>query len=181
MKIQFLDPNELKPYHLNPRINDHAVDDVARSIKENGFNQPIVVDQNKTICVGETRWKASVKLGLDKVPVYVKDMSEKEFIAYNIADNKVGEKSIWEEDKLKENLSILIDFDYNLGLLGFNDRELEQLLNLNMNKALENADEIEANLSIGSEKNKEINISDMKSELHIECPKCGHFFTDKNK
>lgn len=147
MKIQMIDPKELKPYHLNPRINDHAVEDVARSLAENGFNQPIVVDQNMVICVGETRWKAATKLGLTKVPVYVKEMTEKEFIAYNLADNKTGEKADWDQDKLKENLFQLKEFNYKLENLGFNDKELMQIMNIDVGDLLNDADLVEEEIS----------------------------------
>lgn len=68
MNIIYLNPNEIFPYEKNPRKNDMAVDKVAQSIKEFGFKQPIVIDKNKTIIVGHTRWKAALKLNLDKVP-----------------------------------------------------------------------------------------------------------------
>ena len=55
---------EIKPYEKNPRSNDNAVEAVARSIREFGFHQPIVVDADGVIVVGHTRWKAAAKLGL---------------------------------------------------------------------------------------------------------------------
>ena len=59
------------PYEDNPRLNDAAVDAVARSIQEFGFRQPIVIDRDGVIVVGHTRWKAARKLELEKVPVHV--------------------------------------------------------------------------------------------------------------
>ena len=58
--------DEVKPYKNNPRVNDEAVDTVAESIKEFGFQQPIVVDKKMVIIVGHTRLKAAQKLGLKK-------------------------------------------------------------------------------------------------------------------
>jgi hypothetical protein len=61
----------IQPYENNPRVNDPAVDAVAESIKEFGFRQPIVVDEQGVILEGHTRFKAALKLGLEQVPVHV--------------------------------------------------------------------------------------------------------------
>ena len=63
MQVKLCGINDLRPYEHNPRINDAAVDAVATSIKEFGFRQPIVVDEQNVIIVGHTRWKAAKKLG----------------------------------------------------------------------------------------------------------------------
>ena len=68
MKVEQWKIENVKPY---PRINDQAVDAVARSILEFGFRQPIVVDEEGVIVAGHTRYKAAIKLGLDKVSVHV--------------------------------------------------------------------------------------------------------------
>ncbi len=71
MKIELRPITQIKPYEQNPRHNDEAVDAVAASLKEFGFRQPIVVDDEGVIIVGHTRLKAAQKLGLAKVPVHV--------------------------------------------------------------------------------------------------------------
>jgi ParB-like chromosome segregation protein Spo0J len=71
MLVELRSPDSIKPYDRNPRLNDSAVDAVARSITEFGFRQPIVVDSDDVIVVGHTRWKAAQQLGLSKVPVHV--------------------------------------------------------------------------------------------------------------
>src|SRR5687768_9899019 len=91
MKIELWSLSRIKPYPGNPRVNDAAVDAVARSIKEFGFRQPIVVDENGVIVVGHTRWKAAKKLGLKQVPVHVAtDLTEAQLKAYRLADNKTN-------------------------------------------------------------------------------------------
>src|SRR5207253_1149630 len=76
MKIELCKLSEIKPYEGNPRLNDDAVDAVAASIREFGFRQPIVVDAKGVIIIGHTRYKAALKLGLEKVPVHVaKDLT----------------------------------------------------------------------------------------------------------
>lgn len=129
MKIEFLPPSELKPFEKNPRINKNAVEYVVKSIRKNGFNQPIVTNQKLEICVGHTRWLAAQELGMKTVPVYVKKMSRKEFLAYNIADNKTNEKSKWDYDLLSELLEEINKADQGLlEATGFDDSELNSLL-----------------------------------------------------
>ncbi len=71
MKVEMWALDRIKPYEKNPRINDKAVDAVAKSIQTYGMRQPIVVDAESVIIVGHTRWKAAKKLGLAEVPVHV--------------------------------------------------------------------------------------------------------------
>ena len=71
MIVEMRPVDSVRPYHGNPRRNDHAVDAVARSLREFGFRQPIVVDSDGLIVVGHTRYKAALKLGLAEVPVHV--------------------------------------------------------------------------------------------------------------
>jgi ParB-like chromosome segregation protein Spo0J len=70
MQIELWPLDRIKPYDKNPRLNDDAVDAVARSIREFGFRQPIVVDEDGVIICGHTRYKAAQRLGLEKVPVH---------------------------------------------------------------------------------------------------------------
>src|SRR3954467_13929888 len=71
MQIEMWSIDRVKPYDKNPRINDAAVDAVARSLQEFGWRQPIVVDEDGVIIVGHTRYKAALKLGYTEVPVHV--------------------------------------------------------------------------------------------------------------
>lgn len=129
MNIEIFAPSDLKPYEKNPRINDEAVDAVAKSIEKFGFNQPVVCNQDKIICVGHTRWKAAQKLGLKTIPVYVRKMSEAEFIAYNVADNRTAENAKWDDELLSELLNELDSLDDNfIEYTGFSDKELDALL-----------------------------------------------------
>lgn len=98
--------NEIRPYEKNPRRNDDAVDAVAASIKEFGFQQPIVVDKDGVIIAGHTRYKAAKKLGLKTVPVVVADtLTDEQVKAYRLADNKTGELAEWEENLLMQELA----------------------------------------------------------------------------
>src|SRR5436305_12974577 len=88
MQIELRKLSEIHPYENNPRLNDAAVDAVAASIREFGFRQSIVVDEQGVIIVGHTRYKAALKLGLTEVPVHVAaGLSPAPARAYRIADN----------------------------------------------------------------------------------------------
>ena len=129
MKVEMRNIDEVKAYEQNPRVNDSAVEAVARSIREFGFRQPIVVDADGVIVVGHTRWKAAKALGLPEVPVHVaKDLSPEKARAYRIADNKVADLAEWDYDLLPIELSDLRGMDVDLDLLGFSSEELEKIL-----------------------------------------------------
>lgn len=104
--------DEVKPYAHNPRNNDDGVEAVANSIKEFGWQQPIVVDKDNVIIVGHTRFKAAKKLGLDKVPVVVAESSSPEQVkAYRLADNKTGELTEWDNKLLDNELNDILTID----------------------------------------------------------------------
>ena len=112
MNISEKNLKDIKPYEKNPRKNDNAVKYVANSIKEFGFQQPIVIDKNGVIVAGHTRYKASKKLGLEKVPcIIADDLTDEQIKAYRLADNKVSEKSEWDFDLLSEELEGIFDID----------------------------------------------------------------------
>ena len=126
IEVKEIDINELKPYKKNPRKNDESVDFVMNSIKEFGFKVPIVVDKNNVIVAGHTRYKASKKLGLKKVPCIVADdLSEEQINAYRLADNKVGENSSWDKVFLDIELDNIVNI--NMEDFGFfNDEKKEE-------------------------------------------------------
>lgn len=112
MQVQSIKISEVKPYGKNPRKNDDGVEAVANSIKEFGWQQPIVVDKDNVIIVGHTRYKAAKKLGMDKVPVVVADsLSPEQVKAYRLADNKTGELTDWDMGLLDDELADIADID----------------------------------------------------------------------
>ena len=89
MLIQTIEISKIQPYDRNPRRNDNAVETVVRSIREFGFQQPIVVDKNMTIVVGHTRYRAAKSLGMKQVPVVIADtLNDDQIRAYRIMDNR---------------------------------------------------------------------------------------------
>jgi hypothetical protein len=114
MKIEQWNIERVIPYARNPRINDLAVVGVVASIKEFGFRQPIVVDKDGVIIAGHTRHKAAIHLGLKEVPVHVADtLTPQQVKAYRILDNKVSEKSEWDNELLLGEIEDLPDFDFS--------------------------------------------------------------------
>jgi hypothetical protein len=121
IEIVNVDINVLKPYENNPRFNEDAVNYVADSIKEFGFKVPIVIDKNNEIIAGHTRYKASQKLGLKEVPCIVADdLNEEQIKAFRIIDNKVGDFSLWDYEKLKEEIDGLDPDNFDIDLNNFN-------------------------------------------------------------
>ena len=119
----------IQPYSGNPRHNEQAVDAVARSIKEFGFRQPIVVDEQGVIIVGDTRYRAALKLELTEAPVHVATgLSAAQAKAYRLADNKTAQLATWKEDFLIQELLDLERLEFNLDLTGFSAAELTQLM-----------------------------------------------------
>jgi ParB-like chromosome segregation protein Spo0J len=127
MDIKNIPIEEVIPYEKNPRKNLN-VDKVAISISEFGFQQPIVVDRNMVIIAGHTRWEASKKLGLKTVPVLIANLDPVKAKAYRIADNKTNEGSQWDMNLLNLEFTDLLDINYNLENLGFDPKELEEII-----------------------------------------------------
>lgn len=125
---EFVRIDKLHPHHKNPRNNDHAVEAIANSIKRFGFTSPIVANKDQTILAGHTRWKAAKSIGLDTVPVVYVDLSPVDAELLMIADNKLGEKADWNTDQLSDLLTGLRDKGEDLEILGFEDHELDDLL-----------------------------------------------------
>ena len=128
MKTKTVAADSLIPYIRNPRKNSAAVDKVAASIKEYGWQQPIVVDKENVIIAGHTRLLAAQKLGMDKVPVHVADLSDAQAKAYRLADNRISEDADWDIDLLGLELRELDDLGFDLDLTGFDNTELANLL-----------------------------------------------------
>ncbi len=120
--------NEIKPYESNPRNSELSLPKVKDSIKNFGFNQPILIDKDNVIITGHTRYKAAKELELDNVPcIIVTDLSEQQIKAYRIADNKVGQDSSWDVSLLKEELQKLRLENFPVTQTGYSDVELENL------------------------------------------------------
>lgn len=129
MNISLVATDSLIPYINNPRDNSNAIDKVAASIKEFGFRQPIVIDDESVIVAGHTRYMAAKKLNLEHVPVeIVHDLTELQIKAYRIADNRVAQESTWDDQLLNIEIQNLDNNNFDLSLTGFNEDEIEIIL-----------------------------------------------------
>ena len=151
MEIKLVKIADIRPYDRNPRNNDGAVDAVAASIKEFGWQQPIVVDRDGVIIAGHTRYKAAQKLKCKEVPVVVaENLTDKQVRAYRLADNKTAEAAEWLHDELAAELGDL-QSALDMAQFGFD---------------LDAADI--PDFDIDDSQSSEPNASDM-----CTCPKCG--------
>jgi site-specific DNA-methyltransferase (adenine-specific) len=129
-QIVYIEVNKLKLNEKNPRKNDNAVDGVAKSIEKYGFKNPLIVDSNNVVWCGNTRLKASKKLGLKKVPCIVADdLTEEQIREYALLDNKLNEIAEWDYELLGDELLELdlSDFELDWGLPEFvEEKEVEE-------------------------------------------------------
>lgn len=129
MNIVNMNIEDVHPYDKNPRINENGVEAVANSIKEFGWQQPIVVDRDHVIIAGHTRYFAAKHLNLTEVPVVIAEhLTPEQVKAYRIADNKTGELSEWDFSLLSLELNDLQNANVDLNSLGFQSEELEEIL-----------------------------------------------------
>ena len=122
--------NELLPYARNARTHsDEQIAQIAASIREFGFTNPVLIDPDNTILAGHGRVMAARQLGEEVVPVIVaRGWSEAQKRAYVIADNKLALNAGWNEELLKLELTDLAEMDFDTGLTGFSDKELADLM-----------------------------------------------------
>lgn len=129
MKVELIEIGRVVPYARNPRRNEHAIAKVAASIKEYGFRQPIVVDEELVIIAGHTRLQAAQSLGLKKIPVHIATgLTLAQIKAYRLADNRTHEDAEWDEELLAIELGELDELGFDMDLTGFEAIELEKLL-----------------------------------------------------
>lgn len=176
-----VDISLIKPYWRNPRnISEKAVKVVAQSIKEYGFNQPIVIDKNNVIIVGHTRYKALLQLGYQKVSCVIADISENKAKEYRIADNKSNEFAEWDMSKL---IPELFETDKETMDQYFNIEELDKLLSESSGSGenyesptQQNLDTKQIDLNTNF-KNK--NEKEMSEYINLSCPECNANFNVK--
>jgi len=128
--IQQVATADLLPYAANARTHSDAqVEQIAASIREFGFVNPVLVDEHGEIIAGHGRTLAAKLLGLDRVPVIRREgLSDAQKRALRLADNKIALNSGWDEALLAAELSVLADMDFDINLTGFDTAEIDALL-----------------------------------------------------
>lgn len=126
LNIVYKNIKELKPYKKNAKKHSkEQVEQIANSIKEFGFTQPVIIDKNNCVVAGHGRILGAKKAGLKQVPtVMLEDLTEEQIKAYRLVDNKLNE-SEWDFSLLDEELEDLIG-DMNMDLFGFDEDEVKQ-------------------------------------------------------
>jgi len=132
MKIQQVSVEKLIPFARNSRTHsDKQVAEIAASIKEFGWTNPILVDGDKGIIAGHGRLLAARKLNMDTVPVIeLAHLTETQKKAYIIADNKLALNAGWDDEMLKIEIADLFADGFTLSVLGFDADELQNLLDV---------------------------------------------------
>ena len=130
LNIEYLKRDQLIPYINNSRTHDDKqVKQIAGSIKEFGFTNPLLIDEDGGIIAGHGRLMAADLLGIDEVPtITLVGLTEAQRKAYVIADNQLALNAGWDLDTLKVELDRLTELDFDVDLLGFDDDFLSSLL-----------------------------------------------------
>jgi|ERR1700722_6817379 hypothetical protein len=128
-KLEFLELDQLNPNRANPRRHDaKQVRAIARSIETFGFNAPILIDKRRNIVAGHGRYEAARLLGLDRVPtILLEHLTEAQAKAYTLADNKLTDRSSWDDSALAVHLKELSELalDFDIEAIGFETPEID--------------------------------------------------------
>ena len=164
-KVERWQIDKLIPYARNARTHsDEQVAQIAASMKEWGWTNPVLVDEAGMIIAGHGRVMAARKLGFDEVPVMIATgWSEAQKRAYVLADNQLAQNAGWDTDLLKTELQGLGEENFDLSLVGFSVGELAAMFD-------------EPDMSEPDSSTKEID-PDAYAMDH-KCPKCGFEFDD---
>ncbi len=132
-EIEYLPPQDLRPYKRNARTHSKTqIRQIADSMEEFGFTSPILIDENSMILAGHGRARAAILLGMQTVPCIRKvSLNELQKRAYILADNKLALNARWDEDLLARELAdlqALVGPEIGLGVIGFSEAELDQLI-----------------------------------------------------
>ena len=129
-KIEQIDIKKLIPYARNSRTHsDIQISQIAASIKEFGFTNPVLIDEDNDIIAGHGRVLAAKKLGLDMVPcIRLSHLSETQQRAYVIADNQLALNAGWNFDMLSVEIDELNDYKFDVSLLAFTNEQLSELI-----------------------------------------------------
>lgn len=132
LKIEYVATDDLIPYINNSRTHSESqIKQIAASIREFGFTNPILIDEAGTIIAGHGRVMAAQVLELDEVPTITLDgLSDAQRKAYVIADNKLALNAGWDTEILLAEIDALQDLNFDTQLLGFSADELSEMLNI---------------------------------------------------
>lgn len=130
LSIEYKSVNDLIPYVNNSRTHSKdQVQQIASSIKEFGFTNPILLDGENGIIAGHGRLQAAKLLKIDSVPTIQLDgLTEAQKKAYVIADNKLALNAGWDDEVLRIEIEALKNMDFDISLLGFDEQEISSII-----------------------------------------------------
>lgn len=130
LEIEVIETHKLVPYAKNSRTHSkEQITQIATSIEEFGFTNPVLIGESEDIIAGHGRVMAAKELELNKVPcIRLKHLTEEQKKAYVIADNKLALNAGWDENLLKQEIESLQEIDYDISLTGFSEMEIDELL-----------------------------------------------------
>lgn len=130
LKIIYKNPLDLKGYEGNARLHsDLQIDQIVNSILEFGFTNPVLLDENDVLIAGHGRTAAAIKMGIDSIPtIRLGELTDDQKKALRIADNQLALNATWDMDILAAELADLSALDFDLSLIGFDDKFLDDLL-----------------------------------------------------
>jgi ParB-like chromosome segregation protein Spo0J len=158
IKVIYENPSNLKPYHRNAKQHSmEQVAELAKSILNFGFDQPIVISPTYEIIKGHGRWQAAIKLGMTEVPVIIRDdLTEDSIRLSRLADNDVVGLE-WDNDTLVGELTEIKDAGFDMDLACVEESEYENLLSA----------AVSSSISVG-----DVILPPIKTKY--DCPKCGY-------
>lgn len=173
-KVERRNIKSIIPYARNSRTHsDEQVAQIAASIKEWGFTNPILVDVDGEIIAGHGRLLAAQKLGLDEVPcITAVGWSDAQKKAYVIADNKLALNAGWDDELLKIEFKELGDMKFDLPLTGFSMEELAKLFDEENDDELPEQEDYNATFEIAVECNDEDEQEKIYNQLTTDGYKC---------
>ena len=164
-KIEYINVDKLSAYETNSRTHSkEQIGQIAASISEFGFTNPVLIDQDNGIIAGHGRVEAAKKISMDEVPcIRLSHLSEAQRKAYVIADNKLALNAGWDDEMLRIELEELGALNFDLELTGFAQFELANIFDDGIREPPES-------------KTQEIDVDGFESDH--QCPKCGFEFND---
>ena len=161
MKIEKVKIEEIKLYENNAKLHpEWQVEQIKNSIIEFGFNDPIAIDENNIIIEGHGRYLALKELNYTEVEIIRLDhLTEEQKVAYAIAHNKLTMNTDFDTEKLRMELSKLEESNFDLSVLGFENIELEEIMEVDFEEVLEIEEEETEN---------------ERTRHKLICPHCNH-------
>lgn len=181
LKLESRDIDTLNPYQNNAKVHSQEqIEQIAASILEFGFNDPLSIDNGNMLVTGHGT-HAALKLLVSRGNVEFQNvdciildhLSERQKRAYILAHNRIAQNSTWNFEKLSVEMDALINADFDVEMIGFNEQELDSLLKMDRSIL---PDDLESKPVVNPEPESKEKRSRAKSVLVHKCPECGHEF-----